>query len=385
MHPQPMQDELFSSWLVRLAFSNHFPLHSFYSGLLGFKGQIWNRDIDRSQPDQLLTLLSQATGQPLQVLQGMSLARYEGTFYQQLSSNGSIAWLLPLGIFHRTHKLAGLQYCPLCLNEDPLPYYRQPWRVALAVACKHHGCVMEDLCSRCKAPIIFHRHGVGRDKCPHVAQLRKCHACGADLGLSIPRYPSWPDERTLELSMALATDFEACPWRQIVQGVPCAMPFFVGLHKLLSLLNGRYGERLQRTFCPDLGVEVLLSSKLHFERQGIERRLQLVLRACWLLQEWPERFVRCCRTMGMSRSRTTELPGMLPYWLETVLSNHLDLRVYFVSEQEVSEAANYLAAHGQEVALDTLMPLLGQQRDATRRLFKQWCAGRDRKAALMRS
>lgn len=372
MHPQPRQDELFSSWLVRLAFSNGFTLHSFYSGVLGFKGAIWNRDIDRYQSDQLLTLLSQATGQSLQVLRDMSLARYEGTFYQQLTSNGSIAWLLPLGIFHRTHRLAGLQYCPLCLKEDPLPYYRQPWRVALAVACRHHGCVMEDICPRCKTPIIFHRHGVGREKYPHVSLLRKCHACGVDLGRTIPRYPSWPDEQTLALSMALATDFEACPWRRIVQDLPCAMPFFEGLHKILSLLNGRYGERLQRTFCPDLGVEVLPPSKAHFEHQGIERRLKLVLRACWLLQEWPERFVCCCRAMGMSRSRTTELPGLLPYWLETVLTNHLDLRIYFVSEQEVSEAANYLVAHGQEVTLDTLLPLLGQQRDATRRLFKQW-------------
>ncbi|NKF25534.1 TniQ family protein [Pseudomonas sp. BGM005] len=372
MHPQPLQDELFSSWLVRLAFSNYFPLHSFYSGLLGFKGPIWNRDIDRYQPNQLLTLLSQATGQPLQVLRGMSLARYEGTLYEELTSHGSIAWLLPLGIFHRTHKLAGLLYCPLCLRSDPLPFYRQSWRVALAVACKYHGCVLEEVCPRCLAPVIFHRHGVGLGKCPHVSLLRKCHACGEDLGLTTPQYPSWPDEQTVELSMALATDFEACPWRQIVQGVPCAAPFFVGLHKLISLLNGKYGERLQRTFCPDLGVEVLPPSKAHFERQRIERRLKLVLRACWLLQEWPDRFVFCCRAMGMSRSRTTELPGLLPYWLETVLSNHLDLRVYFVSEQEVCEAANYLVAHGQVVTLETLQPLLGQQRDATRRLLKKW-------------
>jgi len=372
MHPQPLQDELFSSWLVRLAFSNYFPLHTFYSGLLGFKGQVWNRDIDRYQPEHLLTLLCQATGQPLQVLRGMSLARYEGTFYEELTSHGSIAWLVSLGIFHRTRKHAGMQYCPLCLKNDPLPFYRQSWRVALAVICKHHGCVMEDVCPQCMAPIIFHRHGVGRDKCPHVSLLRKCHSCGADLGLTIPRYPSWPDEQTLQLLTALATDFEACPWSQIVHGVPCAIPFFTGFHKVIALLNGRYGERLQSTFCPALDVEVLPRSKAHFEHQGIDRRLKLVLRACWLLQEWPDRFVRCCRAMGMSRSRTTELPGTLPYWLETVLSNYLDQRIYFVSEQEVSAAAEYLISHGRQVSLETLMSLLGQQRDATRRLFKQW-------------
>ena len=76
--------------------------------------------------------------------------------------------------------------------------------------------------------------------------------------------------------------------------------------------------------------------------------------------------------VGMSRSRVTELQGALPYWLETVLLNHLDLRTYIVSEREVSEVASYLTAHGKEVTLDALMPLLGQQHDATRRLFKYW-------------
>lgn len=372
IHPQPRQDELFSSWLVRLAFSNRFPLHTFCSGVLGFKGAIWNRDIDRHQPEHLLTLLSQETGQPVHVLQDMTLARYESTFFQELSSQGVITWLLPLGIFHRTHRLAGLQYCPLCLKEDPLPYYRLPWRIALAVVCRHHGCVMEGVCAQCKAPIIFHRHGVGREKAPHVSQLRLCHACGADLGSATPRYPQWPDESTGIHLMALASGFEACPWSRLVEGVPCAVPFFAGMHQILCLLNGRYGERLQRTFCPDLGVDVLRPSRTYFERLDIDSRLKLVLRACWLLQEWPERFVRCCRAMGMSRSRVAELPGTLPYWLETVLLNHLDFRTYIVSEQEVSEVANYLIAHGKEVTLDALMPLLGQQRDATRRLFKQW-------------
>lgn len=119
------------------------------------------------------------------------------------------------------------------------------------------------LCTQCKAPIIFHRHGVGREKAPHVSQLRLCHACSAALGSATPRYPQWPDESTGIHLMALASDFEACPCSRLVDGVPCAVPFFAGMHQILCLLNGRYGER------------------------------QLVLRACGLLREWPERFVRC--------------------------------------------------------------------------------------------
>lgn len=31
IHPQPMSDELLTSWMVRLAFANGFALHTFYS------------------------------------------------------------------------------------------------------------------------------------------------------------------------------------------------------------------------------------------------------------------------------------------------------------------------------------------------------------------
>lgn len=375
MHPQPRQDELFSSWLVRLAFSNCFPLHTFYSKLLGYQRPIWNRDIDRCPPDQLLSLLSLETRLPIGALRAMALTRFEGTLYSDLPNNCALLWLLPLGIFHRTHKRAGLQYCPLCLKEDSIPYYRLSWRLALVVICGRHRCAMEEVCPQCGSPIMFHRHGIGRDKTPCAGRLRLCHACGLDLAIIPPRYPAWPDCRSQEFLAELVEGFESCPWSGMPGGVSCAMPFFLGLHTLLALLNGRFGERLQSTFCTDLGVEALPPSTHRFEFLDVDRRLQLMLRASWLLQDWPDRFVGCCREAGLTRSRITELPDLLPFWLESTLTEYLDSRIYSPSDQEIAEAASYLIMHGQEVTWHSLGQMVGLHRDSARRSLKRWQRG----------
>ena len=100
-----------------------------------------------------------------------------------------------------------------------------------------------------------------------------------------------------------------------------------------------------------------------------ERRLILMLRACWLLQEWPDRFIECCHSAHLSWSRITEYPDLLPFWLEAAISQ-LDQRVYSPAQPEVLAVAAYLASHGQEVTWEALSEVLGVQRDWAKRLVK---------------
>ncbi len=376
IHPQPKQGEIFSSWLVRLAFSNGFPLHTFFSGLLGYKGAVLTRDIDRHPSDQLLQLINLQTQQPISRLQDMTLRHYEGSFFPQLPFNGDVSWLLALGVFHRDRKRAGMQYCSLCIQTDSVPYYRLLWRIALTVICPIHYCAMEDVCPRCRSPVMFHRHGIGREKIPYVEHLRHCHQCFFDLGSVKPKYPEWPDCNSLNFLTALIGHAELSPWRYLRIATPCSIPFFIGLRALLRLLNGRFGPKFETVFCGELGTPALAPSRSDFEYLHSERRLWLMLRACWMLQEWPTRFIECCRAANLSRSRITELPDQLPFWLETATSQ-LDQRVYSPTQLEVVAAVVYLSSHGQEVGWQALSGLLGVKRDRAKRLMATWLATKD--------
>ena len=148
--------------MTRLALENQFPLHTFYNKLLQFKGEIWNRDIDRFARPELFALLEEHTHQPLHVPRALSLQYYEGILFEELREGGIAPWLIPLGVYHRLRKRAGIQYCPLCLAEDDVPYFRRRWRLAFYIACGKHHCQMESGCSLCGSPIAYHRLGVGQ-------------------------------------------------------------------------------------------------------------------------------------------------------------------------------------------------------------------------------
>lgn len=73
LHPQPRPGEILSSWMVRLAFSNGFPLHTFYDKLLEYRAPIWNRDIDRHPANELLSILARNSGQRKSSLKSLTL------------------------------------------------------------------------------------------------------------------------------------------------------------------------------------------------------------------------------------------------------------------------------------------------------------------------
>lgn len=50
------------------------------------------------------------------------------------------------------HLASWLQYCSLCLKEDPRPYFRRKWRLVSVTCCQRHGCLLHDRCPICKSP-----------------------------------------------------------------------------------------------------------------------------------------------------------------------------------------------------------------------------------------
>ncbi|MCY1295087.1 hypothetical protein D9M69_505250 [compost metagenome] len=110
---------------------------------------------------------------------------------------------------------------------------------------------------------------------------------------------------------------------------------------------------------------------LGFEYMDVDRRLQLMLRACWLLQDWPTRFVESCRGAHLSRSRMPEVADQLPFWFESGVSQ-LDQRVYFPSDEEITAAVAYLVCHHRRVTWQSMVELLSVNRDCAKRICSVW-------------
>lgn len=161
IHPHRLPDELLSFWILRVAHANRLKLQTFTNLALGRNASPWARDIDRSASDELLSQLSAQTGSSVEELRGGMLSAYEGILFEHHNAQGNSQWILPLGVYHRTRRAYGMQFCPACLFWDGIPYFRRRWRLAFATICDRHGTLLHDRCPHCAAPVIYFRNDVG--------------------------------------------------------------------------------------------------------------------------------------------------------------------------------------------------------------------------------
>ena len=362
--------------MVRLAFENGFHLHTFYNSLLEYKAPIWNRDTDRHPAVALLDVLSLHTKQSVSALQAMTLNAYSGILFEALPMIGNAPWVMPVGVFHRTRRRGGMQFCPLCLQSDLIPYYRRSWRLALYAACKHHQCLMHEHCPSCREPIAFHRHGVGRKKVIPEDALLLCHNCGFDLRRARPTYLEWQDSRSLSLYHEMSSSFDQGSWDCGRLTLPCGLLYFQGVRALIKAINGRHGQMLRQQLGKNVGLTIgsdhHKNGHVEFEDLNALERLKLLLVVMWLLADWPQRFVRVCAEAHFTRSRLAEDYRSLPFWLASVADEYLDNRSYTPNVSEILAAGWYLLSHQQEVTPLTLGKALGLAKDSSKSVWLLW-------------
>ncbi|MEQ1163996.1 TniQ family protein [Acinetobacter nosocomialis] len=137
------QDEALSSWLIRVALGcGCDPLS--LTGIIWPKWRVWTIDIDKGLNQEYLEILARKTAVSQDQLNN---ATFKELFVQNNELNPH-QWILALGTRNRKHS-GGWQYCPKCLEEDPVAYYHLNWRYVLHVGCTKHQLRLVDQCPHC--------------------------------------------------------------------------------------------------------------------------------------------------------------------------------------------------------------------------------------------
>lgn len=318
-HPQPYQDELFSHWVLRLAHANGQRAQTFADHFFGRQSSFWARDQDKLAADSTAETLSGLTGKPKEDIKGLTLAAYEGVLFQHNNPYGYTRWILPLGRFHRTWRLHGMVYCPLCLFEDgERPYFRRKWRLALTMVCEKHGTLMLDRCHRCEAPVTFFRNDVGRKAKGRIGSSSECHVCGEDLARGPAYDPPAPDGKTLAAMRSLGLAIDLGWWFNDKDALHYGPQYFDGLHHLSMALCSTRQRCLFEEIERRIGKTPIHGTRFTrriFEMRSIKERYWLIMMALWLLQEWPDRFIETCNASGICRA-FLRCGLEVPWWLE---------------------------------------------------------------------
>lgn len=174
--PQPLEDELLSSWITRVALEHKRQLSIFLTLFVKKEGsQISRTDIDFLYDEKLYEALVNKSNLTKEDIFKMSLRSEEGFLYicnNCLYPPNEIRRLVD----KRNHY--GLMYCPKCLAEDEIPYFRKKWRYQFYNVCTKHEIFLTDRCWVCYERIDF-------PKIKHNKNLAVCSKCEKDLSTTL--------------------------------------------------------------------------------------------------------------------------------------------------------------------------------------------------------
>ncbi len=191
--PKPFEDELLSSWLSRMAIEHKRTLPLFFSLFIRHDGSSSTRtDIDFQYNEKLFNALSQKSKLSFNQIYKMSLRSEEGHLFTCNNCIYPPKQIRKL-IDKRTH--FGLMYCPKCLAEDKVPYFRKKWRYTFYNVCTKHNVFLTDRCWVCYEKISF-------SKIKHMKSLAICSKCENDLS----------DTFTIEISTNYKYGLKAVKW-----------------------------------------------------------------------------------------------------------------------------------------------------------------------------
>lgn len=320
-HARPFEDELFSSWLVRLSLGNMCKPHTLSSLLLD-NTEVWTRDIDRSASSALLMSVAQISQEFNDIdFTAHTLQFYNRCFDGGVSRNATNIGILPLGIYHRLRTLGGLQYCPRCLAQDSDPYYRRHWRLTVHFMCETHQCYLMSTCSMCKRPLMPHRLDFSEEP-----SLGTCANCSHYL----------PDTTILPTS-AIGKGIQSILSKMIVSGyinvakqkIDCLL-FLQGYFQLMKLLLHWSKEP---AICSRLEALLEIDLKVVRDFQSDFKHLEYVIcpivrmrlaeAVFVLIDNWPSRFVDIMADINMLSSTLRKSRKSLPFWIDSVINEYL--------------------------------------------------------------
>lgn len=360
VHPHPLPNELLTHWFFRLARANRLKVQSLADVVLGPQNAFWARDQDRQPSPGVIQRLSDLTGQPIDAIRALTLEDHQGIGYLETGRSGVGRWVLPLGIFHRKRRKHAVQFCPLCLFEDPDPYYRRQWRLAFVTMCDKHGIMLHDRCPGCGAPVSWHRSDVGRSRNFLDLESFNCWQCDFDLRRASAVGPPTIDGLSAVELRSLAMFHDLGWWFGGPGGLPYAHQYLDVLRHLVSWLPSKWGRPLLSKVCADAGWSDDFSRAPAFEYRPVEERHRLMSIGVWLLQEWPERFVRIAREIGLTQAYVLE-GHRFPYWFESAVREWLGAGFVHRTAEEVASIARFLGRHNQPVNAQAIGRLTGSK------------------------
>lgn len=352
--PKPFSNELLSSWLTRMAIEHRRDLSSFISLFIRHNGhEISKIDIDFLYDKKLLETLTRKSNLGAKEILIMSLRSEEGYLFTCNDCLYPPKQIRKL-IDKRTHY--GLLYCPKCLAEDEVPYFRKSWRYAFYNVCPKHKVFLTDRCWKCYSRIKL-------SKIKHMKELCFCSNCEHDLRTTF----------TIPVSSHLEFGIKAIKWFEkglkrgyflINKQKVKSIFIFESYTKLYSLLNSKHNLSLIKF--PMLADYKNLCKKINKYSSKktalIYKDFFLTAMVYHLFKNYPNNLTNFVKANCLTHRDFMHGFKNAPFWYKDLISEIISVENKVgreISESEIVAAIKYLKNKGKIINQLNVSNLIG--------------------------
>lgn len=346
VHPQPKPDEIFSSWIYRVARANG---KNFFSLCYCLAPEMKNThyNCDYVVTSEIVNKFCQVLRTPYSQAFNSTLDSYAGYLFDESTPKANRkSCILQTGIKPNDHKRFNLQYCPVCLSCDE-PYFRKKWRVSLITVCTEHSCQLHDRCPECEAPVRPLRNEMHVNKKPSEKGMTQCCECDFDL----------KDAPVRSVDEQILVDTQWCE-DILKRGFVCldgekwiySFSFFNLLRHLIRCVAQKHLRKTE--FNRVLDTDTMS----HRERYNASYSIS------GIFSNWPSSFIARCESINLKYYQLTAISRIknpIPFWLDSAVREHLYSPNTTVSDECIKDAIDYLISNDLRLNASALNRLLG--------------------------
>jgi hypothetical protein len=303
-HPRRLNDEILSSWMLRIAAGNDQSVRRL-CGWLGDDQPVRALDwIAHTNP--LIESIAEAVGvekeQVIECLPSSLHGLYRTPVYRPGRAS-PMPWRLWQGTSHGN---MGNQYCPTCLRETG--HHQLPWPIAIYTCCLRHSCFLRESCPHCGKPFRGASRFLNSNFVNPGKDLQRCAYCNRSVANYAPSERA--DKKTLRLCHVLGS---------LVGKSSCEI-FFGVLARLLYVMcrPSALAEDLRSQMLPDshqITSRHPSGAPMNFEYLDVKSRAYMLQAVVSLFADWPYYLIEILRSTNRLHHHL-HLFKDLPSWYE---------------------------------------------------------------------
>ncbi len=344
--PLPLEDEILSSWIVRTAYTHKTHPHTFTNQYLNYRHHsFFLAQSDLTLDPEMIKIIEEKSHHKIDI-RSLMLTTYSGYIQENIYKNN------PATFF--THQ----KYCPICLREDKVLYFRKKWRVVFYNICHKHQCRLYEHCPSCKTELEISK--MYDNKLPYTY----CHHCGFELkkGRKLPIHKKYISSLNYQNKI-----FKTIENGYIKLGETPVYSFlffevFSKLSKLI-LLDGKH-QFIDKHLLFSLIKDAKQQKTNHPVFKKIDAKAQSALFGLimYIFEDFPNNLKAYIQSNELTYYNLTTKVHNIPFWYERAV-NEISPRYLphsmTITKEEVEHAEQYLKSIGKDVNKANLTRLLG--------------------------